>query len=932
MKDSTIYDTEIDYNNKNIVYGKEIELIGSNKKVLEFGCSTGYVSKILKLRGCTITGIEIDDNAAGKARDYCEKVIIADIETIELNKQLGGEKFDVALFGDILEHLKDPKRILLQTKDFLSKDGYIVVSIPNIANWSIRLELLIGKFDYQKLGLLDDSHLRFFTKKSIMNLLESCGYFINSVDFTKLEVDWIKVNSTLKLKGLDGIDVSKIFTMFNDSDAEAYQYVIKASVCSEYKYIEKLSAEKILLEQEIREKNISIAEKDKQISGLSETIQSKDKQISELGETIQSKDKYIHKLETTIAEKDKKLNDIYISITWRVLTKYQRFINIILPLNTKRRRAYDNVIVGIRTIANNGFGAFLFKSKDRAVNSGYDLWILRNESARAKVKQYKKEIIGFECHPKISIITPVYNPDIKWVKAAIESVVNQVYGNWELCIADASTKEDVKKYLKNCAKKDSRIKVKFLPQNKGIAGNSNEALVLATGEYIGLLDHDDQLSPDALYEVVRSLQKNRDADMIYSDEDKVDLKGNRSDPFFKPDWSPYMFMSFNYLCHFSVIRKVLIDELGGFRDGYDGSQDYDLFLRVTELSNRIIHIPKILYHWRTVTGSTAGSSSGKSYSLIASKNALKSAIVRRKLNAEVIEGLFPNSYRIKYSIIGNPKVCIIIPTKDKVNYLKPCISSILNKTDYSNIEIIILDTGSKENSTNEFYDEIKNNNKIRIVNYPKNEFNFAEANTWAAKTAAGEYLLFLNNDTEVINKDWLTSMMEYAIIENIGIVGSKLLYPDNTIQHMGVVIGLRGGASHAGVLYPEWQLMGHPFLHAKDVIRDVSAVTGACLLIKKELFCKVGGFDKRFKIAFNDIDLCLKVLALKYHIVYTPYAKLIHHESISFGRPYEHPDRSNELFEEERNLFREKWNLDNFEDPYYNKNLTLKDESLSLKI
>ncbi len=335
MKDAGIYDTEIDYS-RDTVYGKEIDLIGPNKKVLEFGCSTGFVSKILKQRGCRVTGIEMDENAAKKAGEYCEKVIVGDIDIMEIDKELGQEKFDAALFGDILEHLKDPKRILLKTRDFLVKDGYIVISIPNIAHWSTRLELLGGNFDYQKLGILDDSHLKFFTKKSIINLLEACGYFIEAIDFVKKDFDWAQIDYILKAKGFNDVEIKKISLMLNEPDAEAYQYVIKASPCSEHKYLEKISAENMSLEQEIKEKNIRIAEKEKQINELHEVLQNKDIHIKNLEKIIQNQDAQIHNLETTMAEKNKKLDAIYSSLTWRALMKYHRIIERLLATKAKR--------------------------------------------------------------------------------------------------------------------------------------------------------------------------------------------------------------------------------------------------------------------------------------------------------------------------------------------------------------------------------------------------------------------------------------------------------------------------------------------------------------------------------------------------------------------------------------------------------------------
>jgi len=568
---------------------------------------------------------------------------------------------------------------------------------------------------------------------------------------------------------------------------------------------------------------------------------------------------------------------------------------------------------------------------DLGMKSPYDLWILKNEPDEAKLEQYKTEIQNFNYQPKISVVTPVYNPDVAWIKAAIESIRNQVYQNWELCLADASTKEDVRNCLETYAKKDSRIKVKSLSENKGISGNSNEARFLATGEYIGLLDHDDELSPDALYEVVKHLQDNPRADMIYSDEDKINLDGKRQDAFFKPDWAEDMFLAHNYLCHFTVIKKDIVEKVGGFREGYDGSQDYDLFLRATEVCNKIGHIPKILYHWRIVPGSTSENLSRKSYALTATKKALESAIQRRGLDAEVEEGLFPNSSRVKYNIAGNPKISIIIPTKDKVEVLKTCIESVLEKTDYQNYELIIIDNQSSNENTFDYYKKLSNNPKIRIIEYPE-KFNFSAINNFAVSKTESEYIVFLNNDTEVISGEWLSSMLEHAQRKEVGAVGAKLVYSNNTVQHAGIVIGIVGNPPVGGHSHKHFPKTHPGYFGRIQHISDVSAVTAACMMIRKEVFEEVGGFDEEnLAIAFNDVDLCLKIRQKGYLIVYTPYAELYHHESLSRG--YEDTPEKQARFVREVRYMREKWGkVIDKGDPYYSPNLTLENEDFSTRV
>ena len=573
-----------------------------------------------------------------------------------------------------------------------------------------------------------------------------------------------------------------------------------------------------------------------------------------------------------------------------------------------------------------GFQAFA----NIATKNLYELWILKNEPTKADLKQYKKEIQNFNYQPKISIVTPVYNPDVAWIKAAIESVINQVYQKWELCLADASTKEDVKKCLKTYSEKDPRIKVLFLPDNKGISGNSNEALSLATGEYIGLLDHDDELSPDALYEVVKYLQVNPDADMIYSDEDKIDLEGHRSDPFFKPDWSPDMFLSCMYTCHLGIYRKKIIDDLRGFREGYDGSQDYDLVLRVIEKTDSIHHIAKVLYHWRTVPGSTAAKGEYKSYAFVAAKKALSDFINRKCIKGQVIDGVWTGSYHINRDLLGNSLISIIIPTKDNVKVLKKCIDSIFKYTKYNNYEIIIVNNNSTENSTYDYFEIIKKMNNIEILDYEK-DFNFSAINNFAVEKAKGDYILFLNNDTEIISENWLDSLLKQAQRKEVGAVGCKLLYPNETIQHAGLVLGM-GMHKIAGQPHQHFPRSSYGYMGRVAIIHDVSAVTAACIMMRKEVFEEVGGFDEiNLAVAYNDIDLCLRLKQLGYLIVYTPYAELYHHESLSRG--FEDSPEKQARFLSEARYIREKWgNLIDEGDPYYSKNLTLEKGDFSIRI
>lgn len=571
--------------------------------------------------------------------------------------------------------------------------------------------------------------------------------------------------------------------------------------------------------------------------------------------------------------------------------------------------------------------------KYKKETSIYDIYLEQNKITDSMLNNMKKEAMNFKYTPTISIITPVYNVDTIWLEMAITSVLNQAYDNWELCLVDdASRKAHIKKLLDKYQKQDNRIKVKFLKENMGIASASNEALSLANGEFVGLLDHDDELTVNALFEVVKLLQEHPDADMIYSDEDKKDTQDKRSEPYFKPDWSPDLFLSNMYTCHFGVYRKKIIEEIGGFKKGFEGSQDYDLVLRFTEKTHQIYHIPQVLYHWRKNPNSTAVRYDVKGYADINAMKALEDTLKRRKINGKVIKGLFPSSFRVKREIIGKPKVSIIIPTQDRVEILRKCIESIGKKTDYKNYEIIVIDNNSEGNNTIEYLETISKTPNIRVLKYEK-PFNFSAINNFAARNCKGEYLLFLNNDTEVISEEWLSAMLEHAQRKEVGAVGCKLLYPDNTIQHAGVILGITGtpgqpgvaGHSHKHLSNSEIGYFGRP-----HIIHNLSAVTAACVMIRKEVFEEVGGFNEELVVAFNDVDLCLKIREKGYLIVYTPYAALYHHESLSRG--YEDNPEKQERFSKEVMYMREKWGeITDKGDPYYNPNLSLEKENFSIR-
>lgn len=564
---------------------------------------------------------------------------------------------------------------------------------------------------------------------------------------------------------------------------------------------------------------------------------------------------------------------------------------------------------------------------------GYQSWINNNEPSEKE--GIKKKYDKLPIKPKISIIVPVYNVVPKYLNECIQSVVSQTYENWELCLYDdASTDYQTLKCLNKWQQKgDPRIKIELGKINKHISGASNEALKMATGQFIGLLDNDDTLSPNALYEVVQVLQKNPKIKFIYSDEDKITKTGKRFAPFFKPDFSPIFLETNMYTGHFGVYHRDLVKKLGGFREGFEGSQDHDLVLRITDQisDSEIHHIPKILYHWRILPTSTASNPDSKKYTTTSAKKALEDHMKRNNYSGEIFPGLYRNSYRIKNRIPKNTKVSIIIPFKDQAKMLDKCVQSILKKTKFDNYEIILVDNQSQKTGTIRTINGLKKVQKIRILHFD-HPFNFSAINNFAAKEAKGNFLLFLNNDTEVINSDWLSALLEIGVRESIGAVGAKLLFKDNRVQHAGVVMGLGGITGHA---FKYFNRNDPGYFGMASAPREVSAVTGACLLIKKDLFLKIGGFnEKDLPISYNDVDLCLRIQEHGLRVIYTPYSLLYHYESISRGNDADLKIKNPEMYKRviaEENYMYNKWGSAIKNDPYYNQNLTRIKEDFSLR-
>ncbi len=570
----------------------------------------------------------------------------------------------------------------------------------------------------------------------------------------------------------------------------------------------------------------------------------------------------------------------------------------------------------------------LFMAND---NLSYSEWIsnVENPSLPSKAEM-QADIIDMKRKPLISIIMPTYNTPAVYLKACIDSVLAQAYNHWELCIADDhSPQPHIKELLDHYQKLDKRIKAIYRKENGHISKASNSALELASGNYVALLDHDDLLPPYALYFVALSINQNPAAQIIYSDEDKIDENGLRFDPHFKSDWNPDLFYSQNYISHLGVYKRDVIVKINGFRTGVEGSQDQDLLLRCLPHTQPeyIVHIPKVLYHWRALQGSTALNSGEKSYTTQAGIKALRDyfdAIGRP--DVKVGEGQIPNTYRVQWPIpTPQPLVSLLIPTRDKKEITEMAVSSILNKTTYSNYEIIIIDNGSVEPETLAWFKNIQQNARVRVLSYDK-PFNYSAINNFGAKHAKGSLLGLVNNDVEVISPEWLNEMVSHAIRPDIGCVGAKLYYSNGTIQHAGVILGIGGVAGHS---HKYFQNKSHGYFSRLCIPQNFSAVTAACLVVRKKIFDQINGLDDiNLKIAFNDVNFCLEVGRLGYRNLWTPYAELFHHESVSRGTE-DNPEKI-KRFKGEIAFMQNKWKNELNVDKYYSPNLTKTKEDFSL--
>lgn len=558
----------------------------------------------------------------------------------------------------------------------------------------------------------------------------------------------------------------------------------------------------------------------------------------------------------------------------------------------------------------------------------YNAWLKRHQPTKTILEQQSRH--EFIYQPKISIVIPLYKTPLHYLNELIQSIKSQTYSNWELCLSDGSGENSPLTSVLKKYEEDDRIRVVCNQQSLQISENTNAALEIATGDFIAFADHDDLLAPNALYECVYELNHDQSIDVLYTDEDKIDMAGKEHFmPHFKTDFNIDMLCSVNYICHLFVVKREILQKVGMLNSEFDGAQDYDFVLRCVEIASNIKHIPKILYHWRAHKDSTAENPESKNYAFEAGAKAIQAHYDRIGIKATVEQTMQKGIYRTKYTLQENPLISIIIPNKDHIDDLNKCIKAIEKKSSYKNYEFIIVENNSTEDRTFKYYKDLEEKcPRANVVCWKEKGFNYPAINNYGVLHAKGEYLLFLNNDTEIVNEDCLEEMLGYCMRKDVGAVGARLYYEDGTIQHAGVIVGLGGIAGHTFVGFPHDAL---GYFGRIQMTQDYSAVTAACMMVKKSVFSEVQGFDERYAVAFNDVDLCMKIREAGYLIVYNPYAELNHYESKSRG--YEDTEEKVQRFNSEIMLFKTRWSefLEKG-DPYYSPNMTLDKSDFSLNI
>lgn len=914
----------------------------AGKNVVDLACGEGYGSSMLAEQAAQVIGVDIDEKTVLHATNKYVRDNLKYIRGSITGVPLTDGIFDLAVCFEAIEHISEHDKLLSEVKRLLKKDGIFIVSTPNKSIYTDRPDYHnpyhVKELYYNEFVVLLKKHFNNVKIYGQRVFTGSNMWSIHPQGETAYE-EWTLRKSDSELQISDRKQKEPLYYIalasnadFNEAEIIENGWIIDTSdllVNSLRGQINDLSGIVRARDGQIDRINTELREKDTTIGEFKTALSSRDIHITELKNTLDVSDSQIAELNAAVMARDAVINQIMSGLVIRLMIRLKVFVDKIIPPGTAANRLFQLVVRGLQLIVDEGFGGFWTKFKGwhrrnslrglyDGKNGSYLKWLADNELSGDAVLKQAAGAGSFIIRPRISIVMPVWNTDARWLKAAISSVVSQTYDNWELCIADGgSAKKHVKTILDKYSQRDRRIKVKYLPMNGGISANTNEALALATGEYVALMDHDDELAPFALYEVVRLINNDPEADMIYSDEDKIDTAGNRFQPFFKPDWSPDLLNCFMYIGHLTVYKRELVSMCNGLRTEYDLAQDYDLALRASEAAKEIRHIPRVLYHWRAIPGSAAVGD--KKVARTANHGAVNSASQRRNYRAAVITADMPFWInRIKYKIDQALPVSIVI-SSDDVSSTVHCIDSILRKTVYPVFEIIcIAGTDSKQKLYHHYYTDAR----VRIIE--SELMDYASKCNLGASFATGDCVLFLNENVEAIEPHWLQEMAGLFIRREVGAVGSLILRKDGSVESAGLVTGGRGLMSNA--FKGEMQNSDLYFCFIQCT-RNVSALSSLCLMVSKDVFLSVGGFDHlNTPIIHAAADLCFRIRQKGYFLVYTPFARVKNLQDIT------NINESGQISVKEDLYLLRRWPSYIANDPYYTQNISayLKDDNSDL--
>ncbi len=930
------------------------------KTVLDAGCAMGHLVTALRDKGVEAYGIDISEYAVSKVREDVKPYCTAGSITEPLPESFP-KKFDLIVTIEVLEHLYSEDGIKAIKNLCSYTDNVLFSSTPDDfadpTHFNVRQREYWATIFYEQ-GFFDDVNYRptFLTEyasffKRSDNWLRQIEDYERNIRITEMQYKEERQNWAKAINDKEN-HIQNQNRIIEDKENHIQNQ--NRIIDEKERHIQNQNAQREEKERQNQSLTVQVETLEEHVQKLGEMLDAEKNQKQQLAEELlemschyktavaQREDvtrqlsHYMIHYETAIAQRDDyhrqllSVQHMYHEISnatfWKLSAPF-RACGAVFKKIVKSNRFTRLFFKGMKSLFREGFKTTWYKVKRKLSNKA--------DYEKARMPLYTEEELNaqrnvtFPKKIKFSVLVPLYNTPEKFLNEMIVSVQDQTYANWELCLADGSDDEHayVGKICKQFAKKDKRIYYKKLDENKGISGNTNACIDMATGEYIALFDHDDLLHPAALYEMMNAICE-EGADLIYTDENTFQTTpADAYCPHFKADFAPDTLRSYNYICHFTAFSKKLLDKLGeGFRSEFDGSQDYDMILRLTEQAEKIVHIPKILYYWRCHANSVASDISAKPYTVVAAKRALQEHLQRVGLKGEVLDSSILSTYRIAYEIDRNPLISILIPNKDHIDDLKKCINSIREKSTYSNWEIIVIENNSTEAKTFAYYEELKQDSRIQVVVW-KDEFNYSAINNFGAQSARGEHLLLLNNDVEIITPDWLEQMLMFSQRKDVGAVGAMLYYPDDTVQHAGVILGIGGVAGHA---HKYFNRGNYGYMSRLTIAQNYSCVTAACVMISRNVWDEVGGLDESFKVAFNDVDLCMRIRKAGYLVVWTPYAELYHYESKSRG--VEDTPEKQKRFQGEVLRFQDRWGKELQEgDPYYNPNLSLTREDFSLK-